>query len=88
MSREEIRESLDQLRSEVEELESGDRHVKERVNELIDDLEHQLENPEDSAHKSNVIEGMRKATEQFEVEHPRVTNILNHIMVTLGNMGI
>lgn len=84
MSREEIRESLEQLRTEVHQLDSGDQHVRERVDEIIDELEHQLENPDDAAHRGNVVESVRKATEQFEVEHPRITSILNQIMVTLG----
>ena len=84
MSSEDVRESLERLRSEIGKLEAGDETVKVRVDELISDLEHQLENPEDAAHKANVIESVRKATEQFEVEHPRVTGILNHIMTTLG----
>ena len=88
MSREEVSKSLDRLRSEINKLDKGDELVKKHVDELIGELEHQLEHSGDPAHKATLIESLRKFVEQFETEHPRVTGILNHIMVTLGNMGV
>jgi hypothetical protein len=31
---------------------------------------------------------MKEAISQFEVEHPRITGILNDLMVALSNLGI
>lgn len=88
MSTEELRKSLEQLRSEVGRLKGGNELIKQRVDRLISDLEHQLECPDDTGHRVTLIESLRKLTQQFEVDHPQVTGILNHIMVTLSNMGI
>ena len=46
------------------------------------------QNPDDAEHHASVIARLEDAISRFEVEHPRATGILNHIMVTLGNMGI
>jgi len=36
-----------------------------------------------------VLEGsVTELIEQFEVEHPRITGVLNDLMVTLSGMGI
>ncbi len=87
MPQTELRESLEKLRREIERLDPGDRQSKERLNALIVDLELKLSQPE-SQHHDNLIDNVREGIEHFEVEHPRITYILNHIMVTLGNMGI
>lgn len=88
MSREEVSRSLERLRSEIDKLDKSDEQVKQHVNELIGDLEHQLEYSGDSTQKATLIESLKRSVEQFETEHPRVTGILNHIMVTLSNMGV
>jgi len=90
MSREELEESLARLHKEVAKLEEKDGALKERLDGLIHDVERQLHGVEDTDAKNaaGVIDDLQKYIEQFETEHPRVTAILNHIMVTLSNMGI
>lgn len=88
MSKEEIQKSLEQLRDAINKLQGKDEDNKVRVQRLISDLEHQLANPEDDEHKATVIDGLQNSIEHFESEHPDLTSVLNHIMVTLSNMGI
>ncbi|MCI0590326.1 MAG: DUF4404 family protein [Gammaproteobacteria bacterium] len=88
MSKEELQKSLNRLRREIDKLEGDNELVRERVSPLINDLEHQLENPDDARHRDPLMESVREFIEQFEVEHPRITGIFNDIMVTLSNMGI
>ena len=86
MSDDKLRESLDELRSEVERLE--DAKVRERLDALISGVETRLDRPEDTAHHRSLVQDVRQSISEFEVSHPRTTAILNQIMVTLGNMGI
>jgi len=41
-----------------------------------------------SAQDEGVTGELKRRVETFEVEHPRVTAILNDMMVTLSNLGI
>lgn len=88
MSDEKLRQSLDELRSELQRLESEEAQVRERLNALISGVETRLDTPDDTALSQSLTQDLRQSISQFEVSHPRATAILNEIMVTLGNMGI
>jgi len=88
MSDEQLRQSLSELRSELERLESEEAQVRERLDALISGVETRLEKPTDTAHHQSLVQDLRQSISQFEVSNPRATAILNQIMVTLGNMGI
>lgn len=88
MSDEQLRQSLAELRSELDRLESEEAQVRERLNALISGLEAKLDKPGDESQHQSLVEDLRQSISQFEVTHPRATAILNEIMVTLGNMGI
>jgi membrane dipeptidase len=84
----ELERSVEELRSEVAALGERDRTAQRRLESLITDLEHKIEHPADAEHHRTLVDNLRETIEQFEVKHPTATGVLNHIMVTLGNMGI
>jgi hypothetical protein len=88
MKTEELRESLERLRTEVERIEREDDPAKKRVGELITELEYQLEHPADTAHRERMLRDVPMAVERFEIEHPRVTGVLRSIVTTLNQLGI
>ncbi len=88
MSDEQLRQSLNELRAELERLKSEEAQIRERLDALISGVETGLEKPEDTAHLQSLVQDLRQSISEFEVSHPRATGILNQIMVTLGNMGI
>ena len=83
MSREQLELLLTRLREELAALESAGTEVQPRLQTLIDDIEVQI-----SAQDEGVTGELKRRVETFEVEHPRVTAILNDMMVTLSNLGI
>lgn len=83
MSSEQLEHLLTRLREELATLESTSAQAQPRLRELIDDIERQI-----AAHSEGVTGDLKRRVEAFEVEHPRVTAILNDVMVTLSNMGI
>ena len=88
MSNEQLRESLEQLRSEIDTLKEDAGDVKERANQLLGTIERQLEEDDSLLDHVTLVKDARGMIEQFEVEHPRITGVLNQIMLALSNMGI
>ncbi|MEZ0372688.1 MAG: DUF4404 family protein [Candidatus Sericytochromatia bacterium] len=88
MPTDKLRDSLSELKNEIEHLEVRDQNVKSRIERLIHDLERQLSHPRDAAEVSALNLKLPGLIEQFEVEHPKLTRVLDQIMVSLSNMGI
>ncbi|MDQ3565782.1 MAG: DUF4404 family protein [Pseudomonadota bacterium] len=88
MSETDLREHLERLREQVNDLDAGKPESVERLNQLITDIESQLENRDDQTRHEDLIANVQGAIRHFEVEHPRATAILNDIMVALSNIGI
>ena len=87
MSKENLRNDLERLRSEVNILSETQTETRQRLNALITDLEKRIDT-EVQDDDGNLLEDISDYISKFETEHPRATAILNDIMVTLSNMGI
>lgn len=87
MSEQKLREEIERLRAEIDQLAAGDHASRDRLNKLISEIEERLDRLDDEADGS-MTERVRESIRHFETEHPRATAILNDIMVTLSNMGI
>lgn len=87
MSREKLTEILKNLRNEVEKHEIEDENTIKRIEELIRALEAQLENNE-SVETKELTENITQLIEQFEIEHPNITELLSKLSMSLSNMGI
>jgi hypothetical protein len=84
MSREHLQDLLDRLRGELAQLEGSDS--RPRLESLVADLEREL--AAEQAEGAGLTQELKRRVETFEVEHPRVTAILNDVMVALSNLGI
>lgn len=78
-----IKEALGELRSEGGRI--ADAQARERLAGLVETIEKSAASAEE---RRGLIADIRSAIEHFEVEHPRVTESLNRIMMALSNMGI
>jgi hypothetical protein len=88
MSKEDISKSLEALHTEIGKLETPDAAVKEKLLSLIDDVEKQLQNPDSTEHKGRAVNKLPSLIEQFESDHPQVTDTLGRLLTTLSGMGI
>lgn len=88
MSKEDILKSLQVLRTELANLESADPQASGRLTRLIQDIERQVDNPQSKEHRETLVQNLPVLIEQFEVDHPQMTDTLNQILVTLSGMGI
>lgn len=88
MSETKLNEALQELKTEIAALQVEDTDAKRRLETLVEGLEKKLETPSDEEHHHGLVEDVRDSVEHFEVEYPRLTAILNDIMMALSNMGI
>ncbi|MDH3694525.1 MAG: DUF4404 family protein [Gammaproteobacteria bacterium] len=84
----ELRKLLAELNDEIDSLEPDNENAKQKLGQLVQDLEQRLDNPDDASDHDGVVANVQDTIRQLEVEHPRATGILNNIMMTLSNMGI
>ncbi len=84
----ELRKLLVELNDEIDSLEPDNEKAKEKLGQLVKDLEQRLDNPDEAQDHATVVANVQDTILQLEVEHPRATGILNNIMMTLSNMGI
>lgn len=87
MSRSELQTTLAELKSESKKIDNRDHDTAESINQLINKLEEQLSAPEISE-KHTLIDHMRSVVEEFEYSHPRLTAIVNDLMVKLAGIGV
>ncbi|BCX82453.1 hypothetical protein MIT9_P2039 [Methylomarinovum caldicuralii] len=85
-SKRRLSEGLARLQAELENLEA-DEATRQRLGDLARRVERQLEAGGEESHDS-LLKELEAELLRFEVEHPRLTAILNDIMVALANMGI
>jgi hypothetical protein len=84
MTEHDLKTLLEQLRSELEAAEHGDPRDRERLQGLLGSLQHRLANPREDNEDEELLETISDALTRYEVEHPRITAVLNRIMVSLG----
>jgi transcriptional regulator NrdR family protein len=83
-----LRDDIEKLRNEIENLSADEDVSKEKLEMLLQDIEAGLEDEEQKNNQSELLAGLKESVNHFETEHPRATAIINDIMVTLSNMGI
>lgn len=84
MNEQQLREQLQRLMTELEQLPvTADQ--RQHLQRLIDDIEAQLAG---DAESDSLVDQVETAVSLFEAEHPRLAGILNNIMVTLTSMGV
>lgn len=83
-----LRDDIEKLRNEIDNLSADEDISKEKLEMLLLDIEAGLETEEQNKNQSELLAGLKESVEHFETEHPRATAIINDIMVTLSNMGI
>ena len=88
MSQEEIGKSIKALHAEIDRLSDTDVDVKEKLLALIHELETQMESPQDRETHSQTVQSLPGLIEQFEADHPKVTDSLARLLNTLSSIGV
>jgi hypothetical protein len=90
MNKQELQLLLKALRSEIDNARLLDPAQQQRLSVMLTEIEGQLlaADPAASAAPEGLIDNLKLAVEQFEVEHPRFAAMLNQLVNALSAMGI
>lgn len=87
MSHSELKQSLQRLQAEIEDLKSISDTEKKELEAIVRNITRALEEDREAG-ATDLQEKLDSAIVRLEASHPRLTAVLNDIMVTLSNMGI
>jgi len=88
MNKVELRETLESLRGDLDNLKFREPQSRDRVQQLISAIERQIENSDDAETNTTVRNDLSGAITQFESEHPTLAGTLGRIASSLSSMGI
>jgi DNA repair ATPase RecN len=77
-----LKHGLEELKNELNLLDSNDPKVKK----LVSDVDEALNQTTEAAHA--LADSLQHVAEEFEVNHPQLTAIINNVMTSLSNIGI
>ena len=90
MNKEHLHDRLEQLRGELQGIDSLEEGKQQLLQKLISDIEKLIE-----AHESDhppvterLGEGLKEGIELFEASHPRATMLMGQVIDALAKMGI
>jgi len=87
MNVQELSKQLKLLQDELACLRAAEQHVQEKIDSMLSELDKQLNAPPSDEEKHDIT-GLPTLLRKFEAEHPELTDSINRVMITLGNMGI
>lgn len=87
MPKNKIRELLEQLRGELEQVSPQDQKGRDLLENITADINSFLQDPNVEADKS-VLQRLQDTIDHFNIEHPTLTMALSEIMSILSNAGI
>lgn len=85
MSKARIHNLIEQLQQEIEQTDSLESAKKQKLETLVSDIESGLN---DEKLPDQLNDNLSETVTEFEASYPRLTAIVNDIMVTLSNLGI
>lgn len=86
MESERLRETLNELRAELADSDTGDAETRARVQAAADELEAWLERAEEP--EGGLRDRMREAVTRFEEEHPTLSATVQRVVDALSDLGI
>jgi len=87
MSFQDTSKQLKLLQDELACLRAAEHHVEKKINQLLDELNHELVSEQNHEAASDLTD-LPQLLRRFEAEHPALTDSINRVLVTLANMGI
>ncbi len=90
MEKQNLREQLINLDSELRKVTTLDQESKEILRRIIDHIQEVLNKSENepSGDEGNLLEDLKKSAAHFEASHPELSESMHIVIHTLSNMGI
>lgn len=86
MAKDKVRKLLDNLDAEIDQLEQLPEDKRRQLDNLVEKIKTGVSDEEETA--DDLHDSLAETVAEFEASHPRLTAVVNDIMVTLSNMGI
>jgi Domain of unknown function (DUF4404) len=80
--------AISTLRAEIQALDRGDDKARQRLEELIRDIETSRASSPGSESGESVGKRLQASILHFEASHPRLAGVMTELVETLSNMGI
>ncbi|MEI7748217.1 MAG: DUF4404 family protein [Chlorobiaceae bacterium] len=88
MEQQKLRELLDTLHQELEQVESIDETTEVVLSNLRADMQRLLAEKAGTLHEDeSLVERMNEALDHFETDHPKLSLTIQHILDSLAKMG-
>jgi hypothetical protein len=81
-------ELLATLRREMNALDAGDRDARQRLDQLVVDIEARIKDPGRVSAEQGLSGQLKASILKFEVSHPRLASVVNDVVDKLSAMGI
>ena len=78
---------LQQLQEEIAQLDESSPDEKQRLEQLVNDIESTL-GQETAEQHATMLDGVRAKLIETESDHPTASGVVRRLMQTLGDMGI
>jgi chromosome segregation ATPase len=90
MNRKDLEEKLQQLQSQLQQIELVDENKRQTLEKLMVDIQELLEQKEEKETQKykRLGEGLRESVVQFEATHPTATMLMGQTIDILVQMGI
>ena len=92
MDKQQLHNSLEQLRGELQQIESVDENERQILQKVMSDIKKLVQAGDRDQHHEHVYErldeGLREGIELFEASHPRATMLMGQVVDALAKMGI
>jgi hypothetical protein len=90
MNRQNLEEKLEQLQSQLQQIELVDENKRSSLEQLMVDIQQLLEQEEgkETQRYKRLGEGLRESIMQFEATHPTATMLMGQAIDILAQMGI
>lgn len=88
MPNDRLRAELARLREAIAGIEDGDPARIERLRQLADEVERELDDANTVGDPDALSAQLEAALAGFEASYPNLTAVVNSVLVALGNMGV
>ena len=83
MPHKQVKQTISELKSELEQTPKETDFLEEKLEQARDGIERYT--PEAL---QDLVETLQREADEFEVEHPRITALINQVTTALSNLGI
>ena len=90
MPKAQLNERIQELLSELEQVEAADQAARERLTSVLSDIREAIAEggEETSDENESLLERLNEATRHFEESHPTLTAMVGRVAESLSNLGI